>query len=66
MKQIPITESKWTTRFIWAAVAQGLVAAIVTLLIVEPQTYLGINSYFSPARIIASTGCSWDTYFTWS
>jgi hypothetical protein len=55
-KQIPVTESKWSTRFIWAAVAQGLVAAIVTLLIVEPQTYLGINSYFSPARVIAGGG----------
>ena len=56
VRQIPVTQSKWSSRFIWAAVAQGLVAAIVTLLIVEPQTYLGINSYFSPARVIASTG----------
>jgi len=56
VKQIPVTGSKWSTRFIWAAVAQGLVAAIVTLLIVEPQSYLGINSYFNPGRIIASTG----------
>ena len=56
VRQISITESKWSSRFIWAAVAQGLVAAIVTLLIVEPQTYLGINSYFSPARVIAGGG----------
>jgi hypothetical protein len=56
VKQIPVTQSKWASRFIWAAVAQGLVAAIVTLLIVEPQTYLGINSYFSPARVIAGGG----------
>ena len=56
VKQVPVTESKWSSRFIWAAVAQGLVAAIVTLLIVEPQTYLGINSYFSPARVIAGGG----------
>jgi hypothetical protein len=55
-KQITASGSKWASRFIWAAVAQGLVAAIVTLLIVEPQTYLGINSYFSPARVIAGGG----------
>ena len=55
-KQVTISTSKWSSRFIWAAVAQGLVAAIVTLLITEPQSYLGINSYFSPARVIASGG----------
>jgi hypothetical protein len=56
VRQVSVAESKWSSRFIWAAVAQGLVAAIVTLLIVEPQTYLGINSYFSPARVIAGGG----------
>jgi len=56
VRQVPVTQSKWASRFIWAAVAQGLVAAIVTFLIVEPQTYLGINSYFSPARVIAGGG----------
>ena len=56
VRQISVTESKWSSRFIWAAVIQGLIAAIVTLLIVEPQTYLGINSYFSPARVIAGGG----------
>src|SRR5579862_165217 len=56
VRQIPVTQSKWSSRFIWAAVIQGLIAAIVTLLIVEPQTYLGINSYFSPARVIAGGG----------
>ena len=55
-KQIPVMESKWSKRFIWAAVAQGLVAAIVTVLIVEPQSYLGINSYFNPGRVIAGGG----------
>lgn len=49
-------ESKWSTRFIWAAVIQGCIAAVVTLLLVEPQSYLGVNSYFNPGRIIASTG----------
>jgi hypothetical protein len=51
-----VVGSKWASRFIWAAVAQGLVAAIVTVLIVEPQSYFGINSYFSPARVIAGGG----------
>jgi hypothetical protein len=55
-KQRTVVGSKWASRFIWAAVAQGLVAAIVTLLIVEPQSYLGVNSYFSPARVIAGGG----------
>jgi hypothetical protein len=56
VKPISVSTSKWSSRFIWAAVVQGLIAAIVTLLIVEPQTYLGINSYFSPARVIAGGG----------
>jgi len=56
VRQVPVTTSKWSSRFIWAAVVQGLIAAIVTLLIVEPQSYLGINSYFSPARVIAGGG----------
>jgi hypothetical protein len=56
VRQVSVMESKWSSRFIWAAVAQGLVAAIVTVLIVEPQSYLGINSYFSPARVIAAGG----------
>jgi len=56
VRQIPVTQSKWSSRFIWAAVAQGLVAAIVTLLIVEPQTYFGINSYFNPGMVLAGGG----------
>jgi hypothetical protein len=56
VKQIPVNQSKWSSRFIWAAVGQGLIAAIVTLLIVEPQSYFNINSYFSPARVIAGGG----------
>lgn len=56
VKQIPVTSSKWSSRFIWAAIAQGLIAAIVTLLIVEPQSYFGVNSYFSPAKVIAGGG----------
>lgn len=49
-------QGKWASRFIWAAVIQGLLAVIVTVLIVEPWTFLGINSYFSPSRVIAANG----------
>ncbi len=51
-----LVASRWSSRFIWAAVAQGLIAAIATVLIVEPQSYLGINWYFSPAKVIVSGG----------
>ncbi|HXW36370.1 MAG TPA: hypothetical protein VEJ36_00460 [Nitrososphaerales archaeon] len=47
---------KWSGRFIWAAVAQGLIAVIVTILIVEPQSFFNISSYYSPSRVIASGG----------
>jgi len=33
-----------------------LIVTIVTLLIVEPQSYFGINSYFNPGRVIAGGG----------
>jgi hypothetical protein len=55
-KTVPVVGSKWASRFVWAAIVQGLIAAIVTFLIVEPQSYFGINSYFSPARVIAGGG----------
>ena len=55
-REIPVNASKWTSRFIWAAVAQGLVAAIATLLIVDPLSYFNINLYFDPARVIAGGG----------
>ena len=48
--------SKWAGRFIWAAVVQGLVAVVATVLIVEPLTDFNINWYFSPAKVIASGG----------
>lgn len=50
----PLVRGKWAGRFIWAAVVQGLIAAVVTVLIAEPLTYFGINWYFSPAKVIAS------------
>ena len=48
--------SKWASRFIWAAIIQGLLAVVATLLIVEPLSIFGVNSYFSPSRVIASGG----------
>jgi|SRR5271157_27911 len=50
------TTSKWASRFIWAAIIQGFLAVVVTLLIIEPLSIFGINSYFSPSRVIASGG----------
>ena len=49
-------QSKWAGRFIWAAVAQGIIAVIATILIVEPLSYFNINLYFNPAMVIASGG----------
>jgi len=50
------THGKWTGRFIWAAVIQGLIAVAATVLIIEPWTFFGINSYYSPSKVIASNG----------
>lgn len=44
---------KWAGRFIWAAVIQGLLAVVITVLIVEPWSYFKITSYFNPAMVIA-------------
>ncbi|MDG6985319.1 MAG: hypothetical protein JRM73_01050 [Nitrososphaerota archaeon] len=50
-------QGKWAERFIWAAVLQGLVAAIITVLILDPLQYLtGKADYYSPAKVIASNG----------
>ena len=49
-------QSKWASRFIWAAVIQGLIVTVVTVLIVEPLSYFNINWYFSPSRVIAGGG----------
>ena len=49
-------QGKWASRFIWAAVIQGLLAVIVTLLIVEPLSVFGINWYYAPSRVIAGGG----------
>jgi hypothetical protein len=47
---------RWAARFIWASVLQGLVAVIATILIAEPLTYFNIDSYYSPAKVIAAGG----------
>ncbi len=51
------TTGKWAGRFIWAAVVQGLLATIVTVLVLDPLQYItGRGSYYSPARVIAGGG----------
>ncbi len=50
------TNGKWAGRFIWASVIQGLIAVIATILIIEPWSFFGINSYFSPSKVIAANG----------
>lgn len=50
------TQGKWAGRFIWASVIQGLIAVVITILIVEPWSIFGINSYYSPSKVIASNG----------
>jgi hypothetical protein len=49
-------KSKWASRFIWAAVAQGLVATIATILILDPLSYFNINLYYGPSYVIAAGG----------
>lgn len=55
-------QSKWASRFIWAAVIQGLAAVVITVLILDPLQYVtGKADYFSPAKVIA--GGSGGTWF---
>ncbi|MDA4120924.1 MAG: hypothetical protein OK404_00780 [Thaumarchaeota archaeon] len=50
-------QGKWAGRFIGAAVIQGLIATIATVLILDPLQYItGNASYYSPARVIAGGG----------
>lgn len=49
-------KGKWAGRFVWAAVLQGLIAVIVTVLIVDPLSYFNVKPYFDPAMIIAGGG----------
>jgi len=51
------TTGKWASRWIWAAVGQGLIAAIITILILDPPQYFtGSTDYFSAAKVIAGGG----------
>ncbi|MDA4134186.1 MAG: hypothetical protein OK441_01280 [Thaumarchaeota archaeon] len=47
---------KWAGRWIWAAIAQGVIATIITVLIVDPLTYFNYSPYFNPAMVIAAGG----------
>jgi hypothetical protein len=49
-------QGKWAGRFIWAAIVQGVVITIITLLILEPLSIFNIDSYFSPSMVIAAGG----------
>jgi len=60
--RIQTTQGKWAGRFIWAAVVQGLLATVATILVLDPLQYVtGKADYFSPARVIA--GNSAGTWF---
>lgn len=51
------TQGKWAGRFIWAAVIQGLIATVITVLVLDPPQYFtGKADYFSPAKVIAGGG----------
>ncbi|HEV2138088.1 MAG TPA: hypothetical protein VGR53_04550 [Nitrososphaerales archaeon] len=50
-------QGKWAGRFIWASVAEGLAATIITILILDPlQYFTGKSDYYSAARVIAGNG----------
>jgi len=55
-RQLPVNVGRWSGRFVWAAVIQGLILTIITVLIVEPLSYFGINSYYGPSHVIAGGG----------
>ena len=50
-------KSKWAGRFIWAAVIEGLLAVVATVLVLDPLQYITGNAdYYSPAKVIAANG----------
>jgi len=50
-------QGKWAGRFIWAAVIQGLIATVITILVLDPLQYVTGNAdYYSAARVIAGNG----------
>lgn len=54
--EIQQIRGKWAGRFLAAAVIQGLIAVIATVLIVDPLEYFNIDLYFNPAMVIAGGG----------
>lgn len=47
---------KWAGRWVKAAVVQGAIAAIATVLIIAPLSYFNISLYFNPGMVIAGGG----------
>jgi hypothetical protein len=58
MTSMQRVQGKWAGRWIWAAVAQGLIATILTVIIVEPLSDFNINwpLPYSPSHVIAGGG----------
>ena len=51
------THGKWAGRFIWAAIIQGLIATVITIVDIDPlQYFTGKSDNYSPAKVIASNG----------
>lgn len=49
-------KGKWAGRWVKAAVVQGAIAAIVTVLMIQPLSYFNITPYFNPGMVIAGGG----------
>lgn len=50
-------QGKWVGRFICASVIQGLIAVVVTVLIIDPTTLFNESGlYYSASRVIAANG----------
>ncbi len=51
------TQGKWAGRFIAAAIIQGLIAVIITVLIIDPTTlFNGTGLWYSASKVIAGNG----------
>ncbi len=48
--------ANWAGRWAKAAMVQGAIAAIVTVLIIQPLSYFNITPYFNPGMVIAGGG----------
>lgn len=49
-------KGRWAGRWVKAAMVQGAIAAIVTVLIIQPLSYFNITPYFNPGMVIAGGG----------